>query len=181
MVSYDFLLDSVLKHPAKRYFLNLVIDGSHCWFYTALAQIDPFLDIEHLKNRMSESLRGYLDMYYRLCRNVGHTSDSHSDFWSKDDEYVEAAMIYLLKSLKGCVNEYTFLPMLIALWIELEHEEGSFDQYVCLKNGNSEEDRNASNNESYPFHLFNYAIPTLVARVNEDRGQKAMMAEAHGA
>ena len=151
------LVHSVISHENRKYLLNDLLNGTNRWFYDALSQVNPTLDAEATKQMLRMSLKNYLGTLYRVFRNAGVTSQVYSKFYHENDKSLNAAMIYLLKTLKTMCGEL-YIAAIIALWVDLERREGDYKEYVRKCTGDDD-----AGIEVEPFLLYNFVCSAFVA------------------
>jgi len=121
---------SVIGHDNRIHLLNGVLNGTNTWFYHALSQMHPGMDMEKTKKALGKAMSDYLSLMYRVSRRSGITTQPSEKFFSENDLSSQAAMVYLLKSLRLICGHHLYLATLVAIWVDLERKEEDFIEYV---------------------------------------------------
>ncbi|MDD3983117.1 MAG: hypothetical protein ABFD12_07425 [Syntrophorhabdus sp.] len=149
------LVESVLYHSNRKYLIQSILNGTNHWLYQSITQLHPGLDAETTGKKLSSVLHTYLNMYHRVYRKAGITSQSYSKFYQENNDTTEAIMVYLLKTLRTlCGNLY--IAVIIAIWIDLERKEDVFGEYVKQAAGEQK-----NNRAVFPTLLFDFVWNAL--------------------
>ncbi len=157
------LVNSVIQHDNRIHLLHGIVNGTNTWFYHALSQMHPDMDIDKTKKVLGKAMTEYLSMMYRLYRQSGMTTQPFEKFiLGKDPSH--AAMTYLLKSLKLICNQHLYLATIVALWVDLERKEDDFIEYVRKSTGTDDYCGDVVN----PIMMINYVCSSLVDSQTKD-------------
>jgi len=128
MLEGDFVY-SIITHQNTKALLKDLLNGTSSWFYATLAELKPDESADQLRARIRAVLQDYLATLFRLQRRYDGISCPYSRFLYGDMETAEAAITYLLKTLKATYKE-NFMAAIVALWIALERREEHYEAYA---------------------------------------------------
>ncbi|HOE18683.1 MAG TPA: hypothetical protein PK344_14855 [Syntrophorhabdaceae bacterium] len=151
------LVNSVIEHDNSIHLLHGIVNETNTWFYHALSQMHPDMDIDKTKKTLGKAMTEYLSMMYRLYRQSGMTTQPFEKFILGKDPS-QAAMTYLLKSLRLICGQHLFFAAIVALWVDLERKEDDFIEYVRKSTGTVDYCGDVVN----PVMMINYVCASLV-------------------
>ena len=128
MLEGDFVY-SIVTHQNTKALLKDLLNGTSSWFYATLAELGGDERADQLRARIRAVLQDYLAALFRLQRQYDEIPYPYSRFLYSDMETAEAAVTYLLKTLKATYKE-NFMAAVVALWIALERREEHYEDYA---------------------------------------------------
>jgi hypothetical protein len=163
------LVNSVISHTNRKYLLTGLLNGTNRWFYDVMSQLQPHMGAEATREMLCEALENYLETLHRVYRRAGLTLQTYSVFYYENDDTIEFAMVYLLKTLRTLCGNF-FQAAILALWVELERREDEYGVFVRVCTGKGDD---GTKTEASPFLLYNFVCSTFAAAQEAEQFQAA--------